>query len=488
MKQLFTSLIAIVFANTLFAQSSKKALTQLDEYRVYINYMLQNREKRGVKSNSPIHMESLMAQSTRDNTVDSLRDSVRIFFGFVDTSMYDYNTMIYPYNYPYNTSPMFNNDMGIYTNPRVWFTSYYHWTVDPNTLEYRFFQQESRQFDWRKNLLMDTMLYADSSTIPNMTYFNTYDASNKITAGYAFTYQAGKADSLYKQYFSYSGGLLVKDSTYQLVSATWHLVSKTFYTYNVSSDLVQIDNYANPIDSTFTKPLVEWFQYTNTYDGSHRMLTVYAKQNDGKTLAPYVADTFAYAGPQTFHTSWKEYQYDGINKYWAPISYMTKFLNLSGLPDSINMMSFDSLSNKWVPNIKYIAKYDSLNNPDSLLEYDYSYVSFPSKPDFTTRYYYNYILDPNGINNLAGTNDNIKLYPDPASESITVSGINNAGGNHVVCLTLSDMQGRVYERQYANVKNGKIDFNVSYLTHGSYLLTIQDGAGIMLGRKQFIKE
>lgn len=486
MKQLFTLLILFVFANSLYAQSSKKTSTKLDKHHAYINYMLQNQEMQGARRYSPIHMESLMAQSTRDNTLDSLRDSVRIFFGSIDTSMYDYNTMIYPYNYPYSTSPMFNNDMGIYTNPRVWFTSYYHWSIDPNTLNYGFFQHESRQFNLQKNLLKDTMLYTDSSSIPNMTYFNTYDLSNKITASYAFTYQAGKADSLYKQFFSYSGGLLTKDSTYQLVSATWHLISKTFYTYNVSSDLVQIDNYANPIDSTYTKPLVEWFQYVNTFDGSHRMLTVNAKQNDGKTLAPYVADTFAYAGPQTFHTSWKEYQYDGINKYWAPMSYMTKFLNLSGLPDSINMMGFDSLSNQWVPNIKYIAKYDSLNNPDSLLEYDYNYVNFPPTPDFTTRYYYNYIVDPNGVNNLAAINDNVKLYPDPATENITVSGISAA--KNAVHVTLTDMLGRAFGQQDMKVKNGKINLPVSYLPDGQYLIIIQDGAGAVLGRKQFIKE
>jgi hypothetical protein len=485
MKQLLTLIFLTLFSTIILAQSGNKKVDELKRHRALVNEMLQSQAKRDVKSKSVKKMESLMAQSTRNNTGDSLIDSVRVMYGSVDTAIYDYNTMVYPYNYPYSTSPMFNNNLGSHTSPQVWFNAYYHWTVDPNTLTYVFYQKEFRNMDFHKEIFKDTALYADSSFIPNMTYANNFNAGNVISS-YSFIYQAGVSDSAYKQFFNYAAGKLTKDSTYEYSGGTWHLVSKSFYSYNISNDLIQIDNYANTTDTTFTKPLPEQFQYINSYDGSHRMLTVYAKQYDGANLAPYVADTFAYTGSYNYHTSWKEYQYDGINKYWAPITYMTKQLNVSGLPDTVNIQAFDSLANQWVPYTRDVIKYDSVKNPDSLLDYEYNYVSFPSTPNFTTLYYYNYVTDPNTVNNITGSNNNIRIYPNPAHENITVSGIESK--NAMARITLCDMQGRICVKENIVVKNGSFQLPVGRLTSGAYILTIQDAAGAMLGRRLVTKE
>jgi hypothetical protein len=486
MKQLFTLIFTIVLSNALFAQSEKKVSAGLLQQRAYVESMLQNQLKQDLKKKAPIHMESLKAQSTRDNTKDSLTDSVRIMFGSIDTSIYDYNVMVYPYNYPYNTSPMFNNNLGNFTYPKIWFTSYYHWTVDPNTLDYGFYQEEFRGMDFHKNIFRDTALYVDSSFIPNMTYANSFDISNNVISSYSFVYKAGISDSAYKQFFAYTAGNLSKDSTYEYSGGTWHLVSKTFYTYDVSNNLIQIDNYANTADTTFTKPLPEQFQYINTYDGSHRMLTVNIKQYDGLNLKPYVADTFAYTGAYAYHTSWKEYQYDLIQAYWAPMTYMTKHVNVNGLPDSINIDAFDSVMNKWVPYTKYIVKYDSLKNPDRLLSYQYNFVSFPATPNFTTIYYYNYIVDPNAVNNISAANSSIKVYPNPANETVTLSGID--GKSSSVSITLYDMQGRICGKEGLSAINGIAQLPVDYLASGAYILSIQDETGVILGRKLMIKE
>jgi|SRR6185312_5931846 len=483
MKQFFTVILTILFSNLLLAQVANKVPYAHIDHSTYINGLLQKQAKRGVKTASK--MESLMAQSVRDNTGDSLIDSVRLMYRTVDTSIYDYNAMVYPYNYPYNTIPMFNNNMGTHTSPMVWFSAYYHWTVDPNTLSYGFYQEEFRDFDYHKNLLYDTALFADSSFIPNMTYSNSFN-TNTVTGSYASIYQAGKSDSAYKQFFTYTSGNLTKDSIFEYSGGAWHLISKTFYSYNFSNDLIEIDSYANPTDTTFTQPLIEQYQYFNFYDGSHRLLNTLESQYDGSSLAPYIADTFAYTGAYNFHTSWKEYQYDVINKYWAPITNMTKHLNPAGLPDTVNIQSFDSLSNQWVPNIKDIVKYDSLNNPDSLMAYQYNFTSFPATPNFTTVYYYNYVTDPNSVNNISALNSNITIYPNPAYENITVGNIDNK--NQLVSVALFDMQGRECERQDGKVKDGSLQLSVDYLAPGAYMLTLQDKAGAILARKLVVKE
>jgi hypothetical protein len=484
MKQVFTFTLTILFSNLVLAQAAKKIPVKLDQHHTFVSGMLQKQVKREFKNKSG-KMESLMAQSTRDNTGDSLIDSVKLMYGPVDTSIYDYNALVYPFNYPYSTTPMFNNNLGNHTSPMVWFSAYYHWTVDPNTLSYIFYQEEFRDFDIHKNVSSDTALYADSSFIPNMTYDNNFNVSS-VTSSYAFTYQAGKSDSAYKQFFTYTAGNLTKDSIYEYSGGKWHLVSKTLYAYNISNDLIEIDSYSNPTDTTFTKPLIEQFQYFNFYDGSHRLLNVYEKQYDGANLTPYVTDTFAYTGAYMYHTSWKEYQYDGINKYWAPITYMTKHVNASGLPDTVNIQAFDSLANQWVPYTLDIVKYDSVNNPDSLLAFEYNFTAFPATPNFTTVYYYNYVSDPNSVNNISAANNNITVYPNPAHENITLSGISNK--NPTVWVNVYDMQGRMCGKQEIAVKDGNVELPVDYLVPGLYMLTLQDGAGAMLSRKLVVKE
>jgi hypothetical protein len=252
----------------------------------------------------------------------------------------------------------------------------------------------------------------------------------------------------------------------------------------VSNNLIQIDNYANPTDTTFTKPLIEQYQFVNKFDGSHRMLSTYEKQNDGVNFEPYVADTFAYTGSYTYHTSWKEYQYDIIHAYWAPQTYMYKHVNINGLPDTIHIDAFDSLSDKWVYYTKQVAEYDSLKNPDTLFSYQFNYVTFPTKPTFTTKYYYKYITDPNAVNTITDSR-NIIVYPNPAHNSLTVSGLKNTTE---VIASIYDMQGRLCCNQNITGINSTIGINTENLVAGTYLLTITDKTGTVLHRQLVIKQ
>ena len=483
MKQLFTLALAILCSITILAQPAKKQGDNISRHQAFINGILKAQAKYGTRKLTANKIESLVAQSTRDNSKDSLIDSVRVMFGNEDTSIYDYNAMVYPYNYPYNTSPLFNNCQGNFTSPRVSFKAYYHWTVDPNTLTYGFYQSEFRSLDFKKEILNDTALYADSSFIPNMTSVNTFNAVG-INSSYSFTYNAGKSDSAYKQFFTYFGLNYTKDSIYEYSGGTWHLISKTFYTYDLSNNLVQIDNYANPTDTTFTKPLIEQFQYINTFDGSHRMLTSNAKQYDGTSLAPYVADTFAYVGANIFHTSWKEYQYDGINKYWAPMSYTTKHIGAIGLPDSVNIQTYDSLASQWVPFTKEAIKYDSLKNPDSLLAYQYHLNTFPASPNFTTVYYYNYITDPNAVNELNVEGENLKVFPNPGTGKFVVQ---PTGFSQQWSVEIYNVMGEKIFTHYP-IPTTQYWVDLSGFPSGVYMFMVKDREGAISARKLVVKE
>jgi hypothetical protein len=335
MKQLLTLFSATLATAATFAQHPA-VHPSLSDHKSMLNVLLQ--PQMGSLSEKMTLSERVKAQSTWDNTLGSKSDSVYLVYPTNGISNYDFNMMLYPYNYPYSTSPMFNNCLGVFTKPQVDYSRRDHWQIDPNTLTYGFYERDLCGYDPSFNLLRDTALFADSSFYPNMRYSNSFNAMNNVDSSHSYSWISGTSSSAFKQYFSYNASNKVtRDSIYEYSASAWHKVSNTTYTYDVPGNLIQIDNYSNNSDSTFTAPLIEQLKYVNTYDGTGRLKTVQSSYYDGTMLKPYVTDSFAYTGTTPFHLSWKEYQYDAINSYWAPMTFMTKTLGGSGFPDVVNI-------------------------------------------------------------------------------------------------------------------------------------------------------
>lgn len=427
-------------------------------------------------------IQRVIAQSTRDNTLASLSDSLDLSYTGLNYSSYDYNMMLYPYNYAYNTSPMFNY-LGTFAKPQVLFDECKHWTINPFTLVYGYYETTYGTYDANKNQLTFKHTYTDSVTNKNMSFMNTFNTANNITKGCWFNWNSGVADSTFKQFFTYNAAnKLTQDSTYELHLGTWRIVSKTNYTYDASYNLITINNYANSTDTSFTLPLIEQQRYNNTYDASNRLVTVLTSMYNGTTLIPYVRDTFDYTGTGTFHTSWRQHQWDLINAYWAPMTKMEKHLNASSLPDTVNIYGFDSLANAWTPASRHIVSYNGMNNPETRQEYLYAWTSFPSSPDYTTTYYYETYQDATGVA-AAHIQSSITLFPNPASNKVIITGLDN--GKQVV-VTLSDIMGRQVMRQgLIAQENTSLFFDE--LAPARYNITIYDQEGHILHRSAIVK-
>lgn len=494
MKHILLLLLSIFWIHCLYGQQSEK-ITASSLHRQTLTYLLQhqnnnNNDAYKTTSISVTHANRVIAQSTRDNTVGSLSDSVNLRYHYQRNSTYDYNTMIYPYNYPYSTSPMFNY-AGVFTKPKVLYDTFIHWTIDPFTIVYGLYESAYAGYDSAtSNLLNYKHIFVDSVANQNRSYANTFTAAKNIAGGYWFNLHLGAADSAYKQFFTYNASnFLTEDSIYEYHSSTWHLVSKSLYTYDGSNNLIQIINYANDTDTTFTHPLVEQIEYVNTFDASGRLLTVLENYNTGTAFGAYVKDTFAYSGTHTYHNSWREYQYDPINMYWAPMFYMTKATNALGLPDTVNNQSFDSLADAWVPNIMDVIKYDTASNPDTLWEYDYNFTAFPSTPNYTTVYYYQTYYDTThsaSIKNTVAENDHIILFPNPAGNTITISQIATPA-NPFLSIALMNVSGQIVRRESMPWQN-EVQISVNDLQPGVYWIVIQDGVGNLLHRQVVVKQ
>ena len=318
-------------------------------------------------------------------------------------------------------------------------------------------------------------VFADSVTNKNMSYINSFTATNNIASGYWLNHPIGAGDSAFKQFFTYNSlNKLTKDSIYEYHSG-WHLAARTYYTYDTLHNLIKIDGYSNTTDTTFRDTLKEQVQYINTYDTSHRLHSVLTSYYNGTSLSPYVKDTFGYSGAHTYHNSWKEYQYDPINGYWTPILYMTKQLNASGLPDTVNIQGWDSLSSAWVPQTMDVIKYDTAKNPDTLKDYEYNFGSFPSVPNYTTVYYYNSFINKLAVNIVKTLLDKTRIFPNPASNTLTIFNDELLEGAPISVI-LMNVSGQVISKTTVSWSSAT-QISVRELNAGIYWITVMDQAG-----------
>jgi Secretion system C-terminal sorting domain len=490
MKRSLVLILSVIVCFGAGAQSAHQPGGFLSNHRSVLNALLApqkvNERIAAAKTTSGISSERVIAQSTRDNTLATLNDSLNLKYRANGSSLYDYNTMLYPYNYPYSTTPMFNY-AGTFTKPQVLCDTLRHWTVDPNTLVYGLWETDLANYNALMNLTDYKALYVDSALIHNKVYANTFNTANNITLGYTSNWIGGATDSAFKQYFTYNAfNKLVKDSTYELHLGVWRIVSKTFYTYDVSNNLIQIDEYANTTDTSMLLPLIEQLKYINSFDGTNRLLTVEADYYTGVTLSPYVRDTFAYSGGMTYHNSWKEYQWDAINSYWNPAFYMTKVIGVSGHPDTVLIKGFDSLLNAWVPQIMDVMHYNTSNDPDTLKDYEYNFTSYPSTPSFTTIYYYEPYTMTLGLDKVVLHPDNARVFPNPANNMVTITGL-NAPLNSIVSIAIVDVSGRIHYRE-THCWNGATQISLRDLTPGTYWLAITDASGKTVHHETIVKQ
>jgi len=433
-------------------------------------------------------LQYLIAQRTRDSMAN-MTDSVNLTWGSSKLCTYDYNDMLYPFNYPYNTSPMFNFK-GNFTVPFLHYLTFDHWTVDPTTLVYGYFETWQATYNAHNDITGFSKTFADSTLYQNMSFVNVFSASNTIDTGYWFNELAGTPDSAFQQYFSYNtAGKISEDSVYEYHAGRWYIVSKSYYTYDGLGDLTQIDFYANDTDTTFSPSFPEQTQYINTYNSSHQLITVATAVHNGTSLQPFATDTFVYAPGAAFHDIWIEWEYDMINSFWTPYFTMTKYLNAEGLPDTVLVADWDSVAAAYLPASMYVATYNVYNNPDTLKEYDYNYTYYPATPSYNTVYYYNTYYDttiPAAVQPMPVANSSAMIYPVPAKNELNFQ--ISVSNDQPIMAVITNIIGQRVMKQQIFTNGGKAAIDVFSLMPGTYGIEVIDRSGRSLIKQLFNKE
>jgi hypothetical protein len=409
---------------------------------------------------------------------------VQLFYSGNRISGYDYNQLVYPYNYRYAGTPWFT--FSGYQELTVPFDTFWHWTVLPNLvtskLTFSYYEKTFAIYNSSSFLVRFYDLYADSILNQNMSYVNRFSPGGDIVVGYWFNLNMGMPDSAYVQFFTYNtSNELTRDSIFIHSSSGWRMVAKSYYTYDASHNLVQVDCFEDS-----TTPLREKLKYQNTYDASGRLLTVLTNEFDGTNLTQYQKDTFTYNGSSTYFSSHVMHRWDGVNHYWAPINNTSRTFNSFNYPDSVLVQGFDSLANAWIPQDLYLLSYDSLYNPDTLSDFVYNGITFPSSASFITKYYYEQAPGAGVANILPATNNAI-VYPNPVKEILFLSQL-RIDKNAAVYISLTTLKGQLIRTMSTSWQNTPIQIPVNDLPPGIYFATVQDALGTVIHQQAIIKE
>jgi len=483
MKKILFLSLALFSTQLLSAQVINNILNNA-EHRYMLGKLLQPQMQMhtvAMKTTSVVK-ERLIAQSLLDNTLlpPAITDSMHLSYSGNRGSAYDFNMIFYAFNYPYGNTPMFNYN-GLFTKPQVMYDTIQRSMIAPGKILFDFFSEASAKYDVLNDITSYKINFADPATYQDANYLNTYNAAGNIVSGYTFFLVSGVTDSAYKQYYSYnSSNRLTEDSIYVYTGTGWRMVAKTYYTYNAAGNPITIETYADS-----TAPLREKIKYENTYDAGGHLLTVLTSYFDGTSLTPYVKDTFAYTPGLNFNTSWKEYQYDGINHYWAPYFYEVKHINAAALPDTLYIKGFDSLANSWVPQTMQVANYDTFRLPTTLYSYQYNGTAYPLLASNVTSYYYQRYNDNTGVATTTNKH-NVVIYPNPVEDNVNIK-IEGLAANTNILITLYNTSGQIVRSLSTVWQSNALQMPMADLNTGVYWINVQDRSGTILSRQSVIK-
>ena len=206
--------------------------------------------------------------------------------------------------------------------------------------------------------------------------------------------------------------------------------TETTYTYNTEDKLVSESSH------TWGNSWSDYYQTLYTYDGNKNLINILKQAKNGEIFE---------------NTSQTIYTYDGSLKPASILNQVWK-------------------ENAWVDFALERMKY---NKDDSLTNYSYRYWSADGitvmEGDSSALFYHQII---SGIDDKNRTNENISIYPNPASSVITITASGKLSN-----IEIRDMQGRLLKPVsiIATAQQTKID--ISGYPKGIYMLTITTSQG-----------
>ena len=403
---------------------------------------------------------------------NTIQDSTRFIYNSSNHngSKFDYSSFQYPYGFGYDGTTAIDNVNGFHHKPYVLADV----VLDFNSYSGSFglVEQTISTYDANNNITVYNDTFLDGSN-NSQYYVANYNAQNNIVNVTNFQPINNVYDSFNKTFYRYYQNQLVADSTYSGGTNSFTLYSRNDYTYDNAGNLTLLVNSMYNGTTTATPQ----GRFINTYTASNQLNTSEDDQYNGNQWQLNTKDVFGYTSGVSFYTYYKE-----TNSYSAIPDIINYHVSSSGVPDSL-YGSIDTNGPAAVP-FKVIITYNSFNDPVNFKEYFGSGSFFYPVPQQENRYYYE-TYNPAAVKNVTATADNVKVYPNPATTTLYISGTDGTKGGVLVSLT--NTLGQLLMTQTSN-STGVQSVNIAALKPGMYTLSVSDVAGNRLHTQTIIKQ
>jgi hypothetical protein len=356
------------------------------------------------------------------------------------------------------------------------------WSIYPFTLIYGYFATENYTYDAANNLL-DNFYMGDTTVgVIWLRHISTFNSSGNITTELELisNYTSGilPLDTNYFDAFTYNAsGQLVIDSeaTYDIMSHTWGPTVKYIYAYDASNNMTLAQAWSwNPgwqLSGT----------YTMTYYSGTHLLKTYENDTYSPGVLPSYIDSLGYTTGASYITYIKEKNYSTSGL--SDISITTRNVNALGLPDTANSYDYSPGGIIYTHQL-VITTYNSYRDPVTVTTYFDTTSAIPTAFYSRTYYYYELYNAAKTIN--ISVEDNIRIYPNPATNTVQIS-YPGFTKNAITTVEILNDRGQKVKREVFPWQNAIEQISVADLTPGLYFVTIQDRDRNVLHTQQVVK-
>jgi hypothetical protein len=348
------------------------------------------------------------------------------FVRFDDSYTYRYDSVM-GYVNRYHRFQSFNsvNDATIYTYQK-WVDSVSSWR---DSARFRY------TYSGTPAILVKTMfqIWYNHAWADHVEYDNQYD-NNGLRR---------MASLIYRMYFTYDNdGNLVQreDSSYSLSTSSWYRSQRLLFTYNMTND---ISSY-----------IVQKWVLGNWENDKRYEYVLNGSTIDETIVYNWDNNNWEYSGKDVFSYDANQNKTIDEWQYW------------------------DEATSSFKSDSREMWTYDNFNQPLTYLSETFEPSTglwSSTTNDFLYRYYYQ-AFNPASVADVKDKDISIKLFPQPANNSLTVELAKDLPSYTISVL---DIYGKELKHVSANMKSNVID--VANLSSGIYFLRINS-----LAAKQFV--
>jgi hypothetical protein len=340
----------------------------------------------------------------------------------------------------------------------------------------------NKTYDANNNPLTYLQQYATGtgSLTNNSKAEMTYDAQNNVLsetyAGWDASSSTWKPTERYTYAYN-SNGKTLSDTTfsYNAAGSAWEPSDLSVYHYDGNGNLI-----SGELKEWDGGAWTDWGQMVAIYDAQGNRLsgTVYDISN-GQTM-PMYQDSLQYnsTGGITF------YQISFNNgSGFLPNYRQYRYPNTAGHPDSLFMDAYQA--GNWMKYVKLDFTYDNDGDPIKLAQFPYTGNAYSPDASLEQVYYYNTSW-PVGLRQVVVAQNAFSLYPNPATQSITLQTKGNQSYAGATIL-IGSMEGKVIYEGKTDA-SGQTRINLGNYTTGMYWMAVKDQQGALLYRNTFNKQ